>query len=112
MSIGGCEDHLKPAPKMGESSAPSVVMVRDRTLLRCALADELAVEGVTVLVKAEEDERAISLVKQDKPEVFVVDLDAWGMGLTGSLAKLRELSPETLVVVVTSFDSPRQAQRA
>ena len=97
---------------MGESSAPSVVMVRDRTLLRCALADELAAEGVTVLVKAEEDERAISLVKQDKPEVFVVDLDAWGMGLTGSLAKLRELSPETLVVVVTRCDSPRQARRA
>jgi DNA-binding NarL/FixJ family response regulator len=111
MSIGGCEDHLKPAPKMGESSAPSVVMVSDRTLLRCALADGLAAEGVTVLGEAEEDQRAISLVKQHKPEVFVVDLDAWGMGLTGSLAKLRELSPETLAVVVTSFDSPRQARR-
>ena len=42
----------------------------------------------------------------------MVDLDAWGMGLTGSLVKLRELSPETLVGVVTSFDSPRQARRA
>jgi hypothetical protein len=44
--------------------------------------------------------------------VFVVDLDAWGMRLTGSLAKLRELSPETPVVVVTRYYSPRQARRA
>ena len=81
MSIGGCEDHLKPAPKMGESSAPSVVMVSDRTLLRCALADGLAAEGVTVLGEAEEDQRAISLVKQHKPECswWTWMRGAWGL---------------------------------
>ena len=69
MSIGRCEDHLKPAPKMGESSAPSAVwMASDRALLRCALAEALAAEGVTVLGgEAQEGQRAISPVEQHKP---------------------------------------------
>jgi hypothetical protein len=68
MSVGGSEHHLKPAPKIGESSAPSVVIASDHALLRGALAEALAAEGMTVLDEAEEGQRAISLVTQHKPQ--------------------------------------------
>ena len=44
-----------------------LAMVGDRELLRGALAEALAAEGVTVLAKAEEGQRAISSVEQHKP---------------------------------------------
>jgi two-component system response regulator NreC len=89
-----------------------------------AIADDHAVvrEGLRLLLEAEADllvtgeasdlEKTSALLRQQGPDVLVLDLHMGRDLSLGTLSELRRVSPATRVVILTMEDDPAFAQQA
>jgi DNA-binding NarL/FixJ family response regulator len=93
-----------------ESAATRMLIASDRPLFRRALAEALESRGMEVAGEAGEEPGVVALARELKPDVIIVDFETGATGLPLALDEVREVSPKTEVVVVTSFDSPTQAR--
>ena len=78
-----------------------------RFLVRASLEDSGFFE---VVGEAEDGEGAIELVKEHHPDLLVLDLSMPRMDGMAALPAVRDVSPGTKVVVLSSFSSRRMAQ--
>lgn len=90
---------------------PTVLIVDDEPDILLMLRLNLESEGFTTLL-AGDGETALRRVREESPEVMVLDvmmplLDGWGV-----LEGLGTVNPRPKVVVLTAKDTPRDAQRA
>lgn len=88
----------------------SVLVVDDeegvRQALRCLLEPKWRV------LSAENGERAIEIVRSEDPDVVTLDLTMPGLSGVETLTRIRDLSPDVEVVVVTGFGSFETAVEA
>jgi DNA-binding NarL/FixJ family response regulator len=99
----------------GPSSAPPaaperirVLIADDHPLIRTGLARLVSAEPDLELVGTAADGlRAVALTQRDVPDVVVMDLSMPGMDGVSAAEQIRDLSPRTRVMVLSSY--PQEA---
>jgi len=85
-----------------------VLLADDHTLFRQGLAGLLASHGgLEIIAQVPNDEDALSLAQQEKPDVVLMQVQIPFERSKESLSKMREISPPPKVVLVTMFEEPR-----
>ena len=94
---------------MNESK--TILVVDDDEVLRLRLEKAFAKRGLTVFTASGFDE-AVDKVKQQAPDMAVVDLKMAGRSGRELLKEIKELSPATQVVMLTGYGSITNAVEA
>ena len=82
----------------------NILVVDDDDVLRNRLEKSFLKRGFTVSIAADFDQ-AVTIVNQVQPELAVLDLKMPGKTGLELLKKIREISPETKVVILTGYGS-------
>ena len=81
-----------------------VMVVDDHELVRQGVAGYLQTyEDISVVAQAEKGEEAICLAREHVPDVVLMDLVLPGMDGVETTRKLRQVSPHSQVIVLTSY---------
>ena len=84
-----------------------VLMADDHTMFREGLAGLLAsYGGLEVIAEVPNDEQAVELARQHKPDVVIMQVQMPFERSTKSLAQMRRITPPPKVVIVTMFEDP------
>lgn len=84
-----------------------VVIVEDYKLTRIGLRSTLnEFENVTVIGEAEDAVSGLEIIQREKPDVVLMDLGLPGMNGLEATMKVKEVSPDTNVVI------PRERRRS
>jgi NarL family two-component system response regulator LiaR len=82
----------------------SVLVVDDQNVVREGLVAILAnYPEVEVIGQAADGLHALGIIKQARPNVVLLDLQMPGLDGLATIPKIREISPSTRILVVTSF---------
>ena len=86
-----------------------VLVVDDHPVVRAGLVQLLEeAQDVALAGMAEDGDEALAIVREQEPDVVLMDLEMPGMDGIEATARIREQAPGTQVVVLTSFsDSER-----
>ncbi|MDP1539306.1 MAG: response regulator [Moraxellaceae bacterium] len=83
-----------------------VAIVDDHKLICMAFAHMLAdVPGILVVGTAASGEEALSLVRQQQPDVVLLDLDMPGMGGQEAFKRLQRQAPDLRIIVISVTES-------
>ena len=116
----GIERALRQTPTAGRSLATSkacpvirILIVDDHPLFRAGLANLLESEpDFKVVGKAANGPAAVRLWEQEQPHVVVIDLSMPGMDGFETLRRIQSIRADARAIVLTSSESPEDAQRA
>jgi len=90
-----------------DADAISLVIVDDQAMLRGALSALLELEGdLTVVGVAGTGEEAVEVVSATAPDVCLMDIQMPGMDGIAATRAVRATSPDTRVLIVTTFARP------
>lgn len=90
-----------------------VVLAEDQGMLRGALAALLSIEpDIEVLGSFADGEQALQAVARYRPDVLVADIEMPKMTGLELTARVKELYPETRVLILTTFARPGYLRRA
>lgn len=90
-----------------------LVLADDQALVRGALSALLGLEpDLDVVGEAGTGEEAVALTRSERPDVVLMDVEMPGMDGIEACAAVRATSPETRVLVVTTFGRPGYLRRA
>lgn len=90
-----------------------VVLAEDQSMLRGALAALLSIESdLAVLGSFSDGEQALQAVAKHRPEVLIADIEMPKMTGLELTARVKELYPETRVLILTTFARPGYLRRA
>jgi len=90
-----------------------VVLAEDQGMVRGALAVLLGIEpDIEVVASASDGEQALREVGQHRPGVLVTDIEMPKLTGLELAARVRELYPETRVLMLTTFARPGYLRRA
>lgn len=88
-----------------------ILIVDDEMLMRNFLVEALKRKGIEAL-QAENGEKAIKLIQDQSFDMVITDLKMPGMTGMDVLKRIKELSPRTLVMIVTAFGTIENAVEA
>ncbi|HEY8809288.1 MAG TPA: response regulator transcription factor [Solirubrobacterales bacterium] len=95
------------------AEAISIVLADDHTVVRRALRVLLEEEtGFEVVAEAEDADGAIRYLRGHKPDVLILDLNMPGRPSLEAIGDMREVSPQTKIVVLTMQKEPAFARQA
>lgn len=84
-----------------------LVLADDHVLFRAGLAELLrTVPGYAVLGQGGSGDEAVALAREYRPDVVMLDVEMPGSGVGRTIARIRQESPSTKVVVLTGHDDP------
>jgi DNA-binding NarL/FixJ family response regulator len=89
-----------------------VVLVDDHDLFRTGLRTLLEEQSVAVVGEAATGEDAVELVKEEAPDVVLMDLEMPGMGGVEATREIAAAAPLTRVVVLTISDQDSDVMNA
>ncbi|MEX1043296.1 MAG: response regulator transcription factor [Acidimicrobiia bacterium] len=93
-------------------TAPSIVIVDDAPLIQAGLAAALQAEGFSIVGRASDAMTAVSLARDLKPNLVLLDVLMPGISGLEVVAKIREASSKTAVVLLTSSESEEDLLKA
>ena len=96
-------------PKAGKRDA---VIVDDNSSIRLLLKGVLSELGLNIVAQAANGEEAIRAAKTHQPNVLFLDVNMPILSGLEALPRIREVSPETAVVMVTGDTSRELVQKA
>jgi DNA-binding NarL/FixJ family response regulator len=89
--------------KLDEGSAVSVLAVDDQASFRAVLRRVVtATAGFGVVGEAESGESAVELSRSLEPDLVLMDVRMPGIGGIAATARIKELRPSTIVVLVST----------
>jgi DNA-binding NarL/FixJ family response regulator len=90
-----------------------VLIVDDDLLARRAIAEYLSlVSDFTVQGAAATAEEALALVQDSPPDMVLLDVRMPGMDGIEACARIRQLAPDAIIIMMTSFDDEDLLRRA
>jgi two-component system chemotaxis response regulator CheY len=93
--------------------APTLLLVDDDTFVRRILKDVLAETGIELrLLEASDGEEGLELAAREKPDVMFLDLFMPRRSGLEVLGAIREVSPRTRVLVISSMDAEPVVEQA
>jgi DNA-binding NarL/FixJ family response regulator len=85
----------------------TILIVDDHSLVREGLREILeAQDDMTVVGEAGDSSSAIALVAEAKPHVVLLDVEIPGEDATTTVSRIRSLSPNTQVIILSMYDGP------
>ena len=85
-----------------------VLLADDHTMFRQGLKEMLSTDGeIEVVGEAGNGRDAITLARERKPDVVVLDVEMPVMGAAEAMEIMLKASPRPRILIVTMFDSPR-----
>ena len=82
-----------------------VIIVEDYKLTRVGLRYALnEIENINVIAEAQNAEIGLELIKKEQPDVVLMDLGLPGINGLEATAKVKTISPNTKVIILTSHD--------
>jgi DNA-binding NarL/FixJ family response regulator len=94
------------------STGPRLLLVDDHALLREGLASVLERQGFVVCGQAANGEQAVLRHEELRPDVTLMDLQMPGLDGVGAIAKIRAGHPDACILVLTTFDTDDDIERA
>jgi DNA-binding NarL/FixJ family response regulator len=90
-----------------ENRATTVLLADDHTMFREGMAKLLtAYGGLEVVGETANDDGAVALVRETKPDVVVMEARVPFEEAAGFLDEMRRVEPRPKVIIVTMFDDP------
>jgi len=90
-----------------------ILIVDDHPVVQAGLSSMLATQGeVEVIGSASSGEEALALVRQDMPDILLLDLRMPGMNGIDTLNALKEMKASARVIILTSFETDENIYRA
>jgi DNA-binding NarL/FixJ family response regulator len=90
----------------------TVLLVDDHVLVREGVREILSVEeDIVVVSEAADSDEAISRVVEHRPDIVLLDVEIPGRQAAETVAKMRALSPETRIIVLSMYDGPHLLRR-
>lgn len=90
-----------------------ILLIDDHAVLRAGLANLLALERDLVVVgEADNGEAGLSLLQRCRPHVAIVDISMTGMDGVETAKRIRRLTPDVRILILTSSESAADAARA
>ena len=90
-----------------ENRATTVLLADDHTMFREGMAKLLtAYGGLEVVGETANDDGAVALVRETKPDVVVMEARVPFEEAVGLLDEMRRVEPRPKVIIVTMFDDP------
>ncbi|MDR8415104.1 response regulator transcription factor [Nonomuraea sp. 3-1Str] len=84
----------------------------DHTLFREGLREILeSFGGMDVVGEAGDSGAAVALVEETEPDVVLLDVEIPGDEVTETVARIRRLSPETRIIILSMYDGPQLLTR-
>ncbi|PNZ25862.1 two-component response regulator [Staphylococcus petrasii] len=91
----------------------SIVIAEDQYMLRQAMVQLIELnEGMKVVDDFDNGEETLNFIKQHPPDVAILDIELPRMTGLEVLAKLRETSIDTKIIIVTTFKRPGYFEKA
>ena len=82
-----------------------VIIVEDYKLTRVGLRYALnEIENINVIAEAQNAETGLEIIKKEQPDVVLMDLGLPGINGLEATSKVKEISPNTKVIILTSHD--------
>lgn len=82
-----------------------VIIVEDYKLTRVGLKFALnEIENINVIAEAQNAEIGLELIKKEQPDVVLMDLGLPGINGLEATAKVKNISPNTKIIILTSHD--------
>lgn len=88
-----------------------ILIVDDEVIMRNFLVEALKRKGIEA-VAAERGDKALKLLQDDSFDMVITDMKMPGLTGLDVLRKVKEISPQTLVIVITAFGSIENAVEA
>ncbi|MBS4164921.1 Acetoacetate metabolism regulatory protein AtoC [Candidatus Protochlamydia amoebophila] len=85
-----------------------ILIVDDELIMRNFLTEALKRKGIEAIA-AENGEKAIKIVQEQSFDMVITDMKMPGLNGIDVLQKIKELSPQTLVIVMTAFGTIENA---
>ncbi len=106
----------QPAPEANgakrNGSRPTAVIVDDNSSIRLVLKGVLSELGMHIVAQAGNGEEAVRAAQIHRPRVLFLDVNMPVLSGLDALPRIREVSPETAVVMVTGDTSRQLVQQA
>lgn len=90
----------------------SVVIADDHAVVRSGLSSLLSNTEIEVVGEAEDGEQAVAQTLKFSPDVVLMDIRMGGTDGLEALEKIREQSPATRVVILSTYDNPTYVARS
>jgi DNA-binding NarL/FixJ family response regulator len=87
----------------------SILLVDDQAFVRRTLRSLLAQQKHWVIHEAADGKAAVERARQIKPDIVVMDIVMPGMNGIEAAYELRQVSPETKVLLMSSYYTPEEA---
>ncbi len=82
-----------------------VIIVEDYKLTRVGLRYALnEIENINVIAEAQNAESGLEIIRKEQPDVVLMDLGLPGINGLEATSKVKEISPNTKVIILTSHD--------
>ena len=82
-----------------------VIIIEDYKLTRVGLRYALnEIENINVIAEAQNAETGLEIIRNERPDVVLMDLGLPGMNGLEATLRVKEISPNTKVIVLTSHD--------
>lgn len=88
-----------------------MLLVDDQVKVRSSLREMLEEEGITVVGEARDGVSAVEAASELRPDVVLMDLQMPVMNGVDATRAIRQVRPETQVVVLTAYDDAALRQR-
>jgi DNA-binding NarL/FixJ family response regulator len=90
----------------------TVLLVDDHALVREGVREILSVEDDLVVVsEAADSEEAILRVAEHRPDIVLLDVEIPGRQAADTVVRMRALSPESRIIVLSMYDGPQLLRR-
>jgi DNA-binding NarL/FixJ family response regulator len=90
---------------MTDSTVIRVLIVDDHVLVRDGLREILSTtDDIEVVGEAGDQESALRVVEQEKPDVILLDVEIPGGSVQETVSEIRRVAPESQVIIVSMFD--------
>ncbi|MFP5332990.1 MAG: response regulator [Acidimicrobiia bacterium] len=93
-------------------STPTIVIVDDAPLIQAGLAAALQAEGFSIVGQASDAMTAVSMARDLKPNIVLLDVLMPGISGLEVVSKIRDASSKTAVVLLTSSESGEDLLKA